>query len=256
MNSRVFPLDAHTWRIEEYNETSSVYMYLLEGEEKAVLIDAGFGVINVREIAETLTGLPISVISTHGHIDHIGGNALFETVFMHEADQGVYQLHSGALAKEKFSGMPVSLHRGKTDITLIQNGAQFDLGGRTLQIIHVPGHTLGSICILDVERRWLFTGDTCCKADVLLNLDFCTTVAEYLETIRNLQTMRPLFDVTWPGHHTVPVEPAILDQFEEACAAICDGTAIGTAQQTPFGNALHLSYRDIGITYLADRIRP
>ena len=80
MNYRVFELDAHTWRIEEYDETSSVYLYLLEGEQSALLLDTGLGQIDLRKLVAGLTQLPVQVLNTHAHFDHIGGNGLFDRV--------------------------------------------------------------------------------------------------------------------------------------------------------------------------------
>ena len=205
MEYRIFTLDAHTWRIEECDAVTSTYMYLLEGNKEAMLIDTGVGIIDVREVVRSLTLLPVSVLNTHGHFDHVGGNSLFDVVYMHEADKELYQMQCGEFRQRYFP--QYSYRKMKDTIKWIKDGAVFDLGGRTLEVIHAPGHSVGSICILDVEHQWLFTGDTCCKADVLLNLDYSTTVEEYADTIRHLQKYRPRFVTTWPGHHSVPVEP-------------------------------------------------
>ena len=74
----VFQIDENTWRIEEYNSLCNVYMYLLTGEREALLIDAGYGNIPLDQIVASLTTLPVQVILTHGHYDHIGGTGLFD----------------------------------------------------------------------------------------------------------------------------------------------------------------------------------
>ena len=77
----------------------------------------------------------------------------------------------------------------------MEEGDVFHLGGRDIEVIHAPGHSLGSVCLLDRARRWLFTGDTCCKADVLLCLPYCTTVAEYAATVEvNANTAMRSYD--------------------------------------------------------------
>ena len=99
MEYRIFEIDERTWRIEEYDENNSVYMYLLTGKRGAALIDTGFGMIDIREVVSTLTKLPVFVINTHGHFDHTGGNPLFDEIHIHPADMEVYRAHSGENAK-------------------------------------------------------------------------------------------------------------------------------------------------------------
>lgn len=253
MHYRIEQLDAQTWRIEEYDEKASVYMYLLAGQTHAVLIDTGFGTLDLSQILLKLTSLPVVAINTHGHFDHVGGNSFVDCAWMHEADLPVYKVHTGPELRALYS--QYVFPAPKDNIRPMVDGKRFDLGGRTLQVLHTPGHSLGSVCLLDVERRWLFTGDTCCQANVLLNLDFCTTVEQYAATVRRLQAARPQFNLTWPAHHTVPVAPNILDQFEAAAFRICGGQATGEPMQTVFGPCLCYKWQDIGIMYLTDRIR-
>lgn len=66
-------LDSRTWLIEEEAECN-VYMYLLAGDKQAILLDTGYGTIALDEIVAALTDLPVLVLCTHGHFDHIGGN--------------------------------------------------------------------------------------------------------------------------------------------------------------------------------------
>ena len=99
-----------------------------------------------------------------------------------------------------------------------------------------------------LRRRWLFTGDTCCKADVLLNCAGSTSPEVYAQSIAKLQALRPSFDVTWPGHHAVPVAPDILDQFTEGMRRLLSGEK-GIVTDTNHGPAWKLLYQDIGIIY-------
>ena len=85
-------LDAQTWLIEEEAQCN-VYMYLLAGSEKALLIDTGYGTIPLGEIVSSLTSLPVTVLCTHGHFDHIGGLGFFSTALMHRADRDLYHQH-------------------------------------------------------------------------------------------------------------------------------------------------------------------
>lgn len=245
MDYRIFPLDARTWRIEEYDDRDSAYFYLLAGTRQALLLDTGFGTLDVRTLVAGLTDLPLTVVNSHGHFDHIGANYQFGTVWLHPADEPLYRLHRARLP-----------HPGTETLRPLAEGQLFDLGDRTVEIIEAPGHSLGSVCLLDRERRWLFTGDTCCKADVLLCLEYAGTVAQYAATIRKLQGLRHRFTMTWPSHHAVPVAPDILDQFAHGADLLLQGKDPGRPYPTPFGTFTRLAWGDIGIVYKDGALDP
>lgn len=249
MEYRVFQLDVKTWRIEEYDDHSSVYFYLLSGEKGALLLDTGMGTVDTAQIVRSLTNLPVTVLCTHGHFDHIGGNAYFDEVWMHRADEPLYRLHSSP--EMGFLKQPP-----KENIHWFEGEPTFELGNRPLRVIHTPGHSLGSVCLLDVSRRWLFTGDTCCKADVLLNLEYSTCVSQYAQSIQKLLAMREAYDITWPDHHTVPVETGVLTQFAQAAERLCSGQAEGENFAFILGSAKRFVYQDIAIVYTPGNIHP
>lgn len=101
MNYRVIPMDAQTWRIEEIAQPVDSYMYLLTGSEKAMLIDTGYGGIDLPRVVGELTSLPVMVVNTHYHGDHVGGNPYFTEIYMHSADRDLYPRRAGN--PEKFS---------------------------------------------------------------------------------------------------------------------------------------------------------
>lgn len=246
MNYRIVPMDDQTWRIDEIAQPVDSYMYLLTGSERALLIDTGYGGVDLPKAVGALTDLPVLVVNTHYHGDHVGGNPYFPEIYMHSADRELY-----ARRQEILKASPVCGALWQDDparpVHWIEDGFVFDLGGRILTVIHTPGHSPGCICLLDGARRWLFTGDTCCKADVLLNCDGSTSPEIYAWSIARLQALRPSFDVTWPGHHAVPVEPEILDQFAEGIRRVLAGDR-GETIETKHGPATRLVYKDIGIT--------
>ena len=111
MDYEVIQINNDTWRIEE----DGVRFFLLAGKERALLIDSGMTVHNAREIAESLTKLPLSLLNTHADIDHIGSNAQFETFYLHPAEEANYRRGGGT-----------------GTILPVREGDALDLGGREL----------------------------------------------------------------------------------------------------------------------------
>ena len=248
MEKRIVQMDDHTWRIEEIDKehTSSVYSYLLEGKEKALLIDTGLGQIDLLETVRGLTNKPVEAICTHAHFDHIGANPFFEKVWINELDRDAYKLHTTDFRAvfPYYSYADV-----RNNIEWYDGEPEFDLGERHIKVILTPGHTLGHIALLDREHRWLFTGDSCCKEAVLLNLPHTTSVETYRRSIAKLLDMRDLYDITWPAHHTLPVGTDVLEQFLTACDDLLSQKVTADDRETPFGPTCIYPYKDISIHY-------
>ena len=241
-----------TWQIVEGEGQSAVYSYLLEGEKEAVLIDTGYGTINLKRIVEKITTLPVRVFLTHGHVDHIGGTKAFENVYMNLADQTLYENHSKGEIRDFFLGEENAFEikdvKEVYDFThVIDEQGWYDIGDRPLQIICTPGHSQGCVCIWDMKNRWLFTGDMCCKADVLLNMENSTDICTYAESIKKILLMD--FVITWPGHHECPVDRGTVEEFLEASQNIISKRAKGELLISPTGDAYRYAYKDIAILY-------
>ena len=268
--NKVSQIDSHTWSIEELN--GMVYAFLLVGEKRAVLLDTGFAVCDYKKYAESLTKLPIDVINTHGHLDHIGQNAAFDKVYIHEADMDVYAEHSNGKVRlqylqellmeakvprkiacskltarllHKFCYIPI-----KEGMIPIQDNAEFDLGGRTLRVIHTPGHTPGSVCILDVENRRLFSGDTICDEGVLLHFDHSRSVTTFRNSAQKLKSMSGAWDEIWPCHHLKPIGNEFIDEYIACADEIIANPAV---EGEGDGIKLHRRGR-IGLSYVTSKI--
>ena len=137
MNYQIIQINKNSWRIED----GGVRFFLLTGTERALLIDSGMMVNNAKDIAQELTDLPVSLLNTHADRDHIGSTEQCETFYMHPAEETLYR-SSG----KSGSFIPV------------KEGDIIDLGQRELKIIEIPGHTSGSIGVLDVAGRVLDGG--------------------------------------------------------------------------------------------------
>jgi glyoxylase-like metal-dependent hydrolase (beta-lactamase superfamily II) len=178
------------------------------------LIDTGMGIDLIRPLAESLTRLPLRVLLTHSHWDHIGGVHQFERVAVHEAE--VAALAEGAphgsrrLAglrqqlRAKFFGRPCPPYfdpdryeiPGFAQPDVLRDGDQIDLGGRRLRVIHTPGHSPGSVCFFDADRRQLFIGDVFYYGPL-----YCHDFSAYLESTRRLAAMADQVAVVFPSHN-------------------------------------------------------
>lgn len=212
-------LDETTYRIRAFGGERS---YLLLGETSAVLIDTTIGYGNLRKICESLTDLPVQVVNTHGHLDHCGGNFDFSQCWMHPAD--VEMFRKGTTMENRYNYMERVLGRGKVRGELLTSakrivvypiveGDIIDLGGRKLEVIHVPGHTHGTIVLLERDRRWIFSGDACNK-NTLLTLPGSTTVEKYLESLRHLYLWIEEADFLYGGHEDAVSASAVMEGIE------------------------------------------
>lgn len=231
-------IDAHTWLIEDCFKS---YMYLLEGEKEAALIDSGMGLPGLSERVGELTQKPVMIINSHGHLDHVGGNCQFEKRYMMAADHNALQEHTDVEFRERLIkgfaqefGMQfqeeelkkIAQAGDRVPFFPLADGQIFDLGKRTLEIIATPGHTRGSICILDRERKNLFSADTVCDQGILLFFSHSASVSDYLRSVQRLKAKKKNFEKIWPGHHKYPLDLEYLEEYEE-----CAKQILGMPQQ-------------------------
>jgi len=224
-------------------------MYLVCGTQKAVLIDTGMGIGSLKDYVRKLTDLPLIVINTHGHPDHGGGNGEFEDVpiYMSDRDIEIYEhmcttqfrikdvkfmigKEVNQIKNEFISGQPKTLD--------VVDGMTFDLGGRTLKTIAVPGHTPGCICLYDDLTRCLFAGDSLTIGDTWMYLDHSLPMMTYLKSMVRLLGMNLPISRIFPGHLPTPVAPDMILRKIACAKAIIANPLIGTPVTTFAGSGL------------------
>lgn len=223
--------DEQTWFINFMNGSEN--MYLLEGEEKALLLDTGYGVGNLRAFVEKLTDKPILVANTHYHPDHAAGNGEFEQVYMSK----------GAAVDAPSVELPGAVPFDITKLPhpdyeklYVGEGDSFDLGGRVIEVLDVkPAHCNSSLFFLDRGHRMLFCGDELEAAQVMMFDNSKNPEAPYevrgrLENFREnncrLRELGDSYDWILPNHNGYPIAKSYIDDYIELVDAIFDGTAL------------------------------
>lgn len=210
-------------------------MYLVAGQERALLVDTGWGTGDLAAHVATLTSLPVLVVNTHGHRDHTSGNGQFGEVYLHTADLPLVQ-------------------ESNTRLIPIYDGYVFHLGERDIRVIGVPGHSPGSICLLDPKARLLFTGDSPRPGPIWLHLETSLTVHAFHSSMLRLKTFAGDLDVIAPSHGEPQPAGSVLDDLVTCAEKILSGELVGQPQETRFGQCLLAEYGTAGIMYQADRV--
>lgn len=170
----VYRLPGNVYGIAEPQHFQEVNFYLIPGTERAVLLDTGMGFFPVEPLIRELYDGEIIAINSHFHFDHIGNNHTFEPVYnftdayvQRVAEQGLCREDTGAQMDEDMfkHGYPPGFDPDTFRIApfryrTLQDGQTFELGGRTLKVLHTPGHSHDSIMLYDQAGKILFTGDT------------------------------------------------------------------------------------------------
>jgi len=167
-------------------------MTLVVGKNRALLVDTGMGIGDAKKAIQKITDLPLWVVNTHGHIDHIAGNYQFSEVYMSEADINIAKealdekkkrhiLENGITPPKGFDIDAYMSYKADNVIPL-KHEQVFDLGGITVEAISVPTHSPGSTCFFVKELGLLLTGD-CIAPIVYLLFEESCTIGEHIQML-------------------------------------------------------------------------
>jgi glyoxylase-like metal-dependent hydrolase (beta-lactamase superfamily II) len=195
----------------------------------------------LRALTGKLTKLPVVVMNSHTHDDHVGSNWQFDTVygmdaaFTRESAKGSKTDALAEIAPGEVCGkLPVGFDRAayatrpwKT-AKWMHDGDHVELGGRTLEIVATPGHTPDAICLFDRANGLLFTGDTFYPGTVWIYRPE-TDLTAYGKSVRRLAALEPEVKLVL-GAHNVPVaEPSVLGALASAFETVQRGEVVGKA---------------------------
>lgn len=246
------------WVIDDHKAAN---IYLIEGQDSSLIVDTGMGASDLYSQVKKLTGKPLIVVNTHGHPDHAGGDYQFSKIYIHSSDSAAARLcaspESRANAAKKMlrGAVPASDEIYKAEeihpkMVPVKDGFIFYLGGRQIQVIETPGHTPGSICLLDKENKLLFSGDNN-NTLVWLFLPGCLPLSVYFKTLQTLAVRISDFDTLLPGHGILKKSDFILDQVE-CVKSILNHTCVSEPYDTFAGKAQLCKYGGASVAYNPD----
>ena len=233
------------------------HSYLVEGEKGAALIDAGLGIGDLRVAVAEVTDLPVQVLLTHSHYDHVGSAHLFGDVAIGEGDETALALELSAEMQAYADLIPGRCSRPvptafawrdyrivPTQPTrVLRDGDVVELGGRQLRVIHTPGHSPGSACFLDSGAGYLFTGDTVYRGDLNIQLEQSDPTT-YAASMERLAGMASDVSEVFPAHLETPLDPGIIGEIHGGMVSVLDGTAA----MTPAGAWEEASFERFSLT--------
>ena len=222
-------IDDHTWEGNGhlvYNES----VYVVEGNDKALVIDSGTRMPHLGKAVATLTDKPVMLALTHGHGDHAGGAGSFPEVWLHPADTSILGGNRGAYQGE---------------IHFLADGDVIDLGGRQIEVLHTPGHTAGSITFFDKANHYGFSGDAFGSTNLLLFAGpFSTLIRTTTRTAEYMQ--KNGIEKLYPGHYhgdNPETLQRVLDE-KKMSEEVLSGKRKGTPDNA---NGLNRSIYDYGV---------
>lgn len=227
--------------IYEPKQWQEIISYLVLGRDRALLFDTGMGIASISEVVVQLTDLPVTVLNSHTHLDHIGGNAEFSSIIAMDTDftrtrsEGLSNARvREELAPEALCGrLPAGVTQDSyvtrpwTITEVATDGYVLDLGGRSLEILHIPGHTPDAIALLDAEAGYLWTGDSFYEGPVWLFAPE-TDLEQYQTSVERLAELAPHLTRLLPAHNTPVADPGRLVELRDVVRGIREGTRRGT----------------------------
>jgi glyoxylase-like metal-dependent hydrolase (beta-lactamase superfamily II) len=238
----VYRVAPDTYAIYEPHEWEETIGYLLIGHDRAMLFDSGMGIGDVKRVVRGLTALPVVVLNSHTHNDHVGGNWLFETApdAVYSMDTPYTRAHAAGSEEYEQSvkseaapgaicgALPAAFDR-KTYIThpwhvarWLHDGDTIDLGNRTVEVIATPGHAPDAICLFDRGRGLLFTGDSYYNGRIFL-MDPQTELLAYDRSMKRIASLAPQLKLLLPAHNEPVASPSVLPALVAAYDEVLAG---------------------------------
>lgn len=206
-----------TWAIHEHRYWQVNSNYLLLGDGRALLVDTGSGLSDLGAVVRGLTDIPVEVLPTHLHFDHIGGIGSFGRVLMADLPVNRGQVTGGSLRPTRRASLSIVRREFRVD-EWVPPDSEIDLGGRRLELVATPGHSADGISVIDRRNGIACVGDLLYEGPMLACFPGAS-LREYRDSLATLRDRAVDLDLLLPGHGP-PVRPAVLGPLAGAMAAV------------------------------------
>ena len=209
-------INPHVYLMDDNHEATG---YIVIGNEKALVIDTMMGYEDVHAVVKSVTDLPVLVVNTHGHCDHIYGNVYFDRAYLHPADLPIAKEHM------KFPEFVEECNKRGLKMPpfeAIRGGDVIDLGGLHLEVIELPGHTPGGILLLLKEDRILFTGDSI-NHHLWMQLEESSSMTELVNNLEKVMYLTDKADVILHGHARGTDDISLMNKMLQGAKEIAEG---------------------------------
>lgn len=199
--------------LAEFCHWERVISYLVVGEKAAFLVDTGMGYADIQQTIRTITSLPITVLLTHAHWDHIGGTPSFSKVYLYAhhfetelLTKGFTSSDISVLSNVKYFKKPFVPRAfsvvGISHVLQLTDGEVMSCGGYKITVLHTPGHTPGSACYWIKELNMVFVGDTLYPGPLYAHLPE-SNLKDYAASLDKLAQITNEKTIFLPGHNAV-----------------------------------------------------
>ncbi len=228
-----YPID------EVNNPPHTQQMGLIIGTKQAAIIDTGLGLADLRKYVSQFTDLPVIALSTHGHLDHVGANQLFDGAYVGKEDEATALSSTRAGRLRGYSGfmegnaaMIEFATKNMVDdkpikYNFVKDGDKIDLGGIEIEVIGFPGHTPGSVAYVERQHKVAFTGDSMLFRVLLSNRE---KLAQWTESVKNFAAKTKDIDTIVNGHQWEPFHQSDIAEELALSDAIMQRKITGTTK--------------------------
>ena len=232
----VYRIAPGVFAIYEPHQFEEVISFLIVGEKRAVMFDTGLGIGDIKRVVQSLTSLPMVVLNSHTHNDHVGDNWEFSEIYGMDTDftrsnakgssvDAQAELASGSICGRLPAGFDATSYTTRPFHIdrWIHDGDTVDLGGRVLEVISTPGHTPDEICLLDRKHGLLFTGDDFYAGPIWLYRPE-TDLDAYVRSVERIAALAPHLHLLLPSHNVPVADPSQLPKLVVAIKKVRSGT--------------------------------
>lgn len=244
----VLEIADRTWMIHSNISPNFSSVFVIEGNDKALVIDTGDRFEDLTSLIRMVTDKPLTLVLTHMHGDHTGSINEFDNLYYHPADSAM-----GRRALSNFEG----------EVNYVYDGYVFDLGGKQIEVKHMPGHTAGSIILNDYDTGISFTGDAFGSRQVWLQISpFENPISMYVETTQNMLDLMGSKGLRYiyTGHYgqvNCIYGYSYIEEMNTLAKMLLAGEAesVHHDRSSETSNTLMTSYRGATIVFNPDRVK-